>query len=47
MAKRKPNVTKSLIDAAVASYFAAIEIHNKPRISYRYPSATLLLIDSW
>jgi hypothetical protein len=47
MSKRKPNVTKSLLDAAVASYFAAIEIHNKPRIAYRYPSTTLLLMDAW
>jgi|GEM_PF-351325 len=47
MSKRKPNVTKGLLDAAVAAFFSAVEIHNKPRIEYRYPSSTLLIINAW
>lgn len=42
---RKKNVVKSLIDSAESAIFAGIEIHNKPRIPYRYPTATLLVIN--
>jgi len=45
--KRKPNVVKGLIDAAISAYFSAIEIHNKPKIEYRYPNTTLLIINAW
>ena len=44
---RKKNVVKSLIDSAESAIFAGIEIHNKPRIPYRYPTATLLVINAW
>lgn len=44
---RKKNVVKSLIDSAESAIFAGIEIHNKPRIPYRYPTATLLIINAW
>lgn len=44
---RKKNVAKSLIDSAESAIFAGIEIHNKPRIPYRYPTATLLIINAW
>ncbi len=44
---RKKNVVKSLIDSAEAAFFAGVEIHNKPRIPYRYPTATLLIINAW
>ena len=27
--------------------FAGIEIHNKPNIAYRYPTATILIINAW
>ena len=46
MARRK-NVVKSLVDSAESAIFAGIEIHNKPRILYRYPTATLLVINAW
>lgn len=46
MARRK-NVVKSLVDSAESAIFAGIEIHNKPRIPYRYPTATLLVINAW
>ena len=44
---RKKNVVKSLIDSAESAIFAGIEIHNKPRIPYRCPTATLLVINAW
>jgi len=44
---RKKNVVKSLIDSAESAIYAGIEIHNKPRIPYRYPTATLLVINAW
>ena len=44
---RRKNVVKSLIDSAEAAFFAGVEIHNKPKIAYRYPTATLLVINAW
>ena len=44
---RKKNVVKSLLDSAEAAFFAAIEIHNKPRIPYRYATSTMLIINAW
>ena len=44
---RKKNVVKSLVDSAESAIFAGIEIHNKPRIPYRYPTATMLIINAW
>lgn len=38
---------KMLLDASKAALFAGIEIHNKPNISYRYPTATILIINAW
>ncbi len=32
---------------SIATYFAAIEIHNKPNISYRYETVTLLMMNAW
>jgi len=36
-----------LLKNSIAAYFAMIEIHNKPNISYRYETATLLMINAW
>lgn len=47
MAKRAPNVIKSLLEAAQGAFFAAIEIHNKPKIEYRYQTSTLLMMNAW
>lgn len=46
MAKRKM-VQSNLVKNSIAAYFAAIEIHNKPNISYRYETVTLLMINAW
>jgi hypothetical protein len=44
---RGKGVTKLLLDASQAAMFAGIEIHNKPNISYRYPTAIILIINAW
>ena len=46
MAKRKM-VQSNLIKNSIAAYLAAIEIHNKPSISYRYETVTLLFVNAW
>ncbi len=46
MAKRRM-VLNNLQKNSAAAYFAAIEIHNKPNISFRYETTTLLLINAW
>lgn len=46
MAKRKM-VQINLLKNSIAAYFAAIEIHNKPNISYRYETVTLLMMNAW
>ena len=46
MGKRKM-VQANLIKNSIAAYFAAIEIHNKPNISYRYETTTLLMMNAW
>lgn len=46
MGKRKM-VQNNLIKNSTAAYFAAIEIHNKPNISYRYETTTLLMMNAW
>ena len=40
-------IQSNLIKNSTAAYFAAIEIHNKPNISYRYETVTLLLMNAW
>lgn len=37
----------NLIKNSIAAYFAAIEIHNKPNITYRYETVTLLIMNAW
>lgn len=37
----------NLLKNSISAYFAMIEIHNKPNISYRYETVTLLMINSW
>lgn len=46
MAKRKM-IQNNLLKNSIAAYLAAIEIHNKPNIPYRYEIVTLLIINSW
>ena len=44
---RGKSVTKLLLDSSQAALFAGIEIHNKPHISFRYPTASVLIINAW
>jgi hypothetical protein len=46
MAKHKM-VQYNLLRNSISAYFAAIELHNKPNITYRYETVTLLLINAW
>lgn len=46
MSKRKM-VQSNLIKNSIAAYFGAVEIHNKPNISYRYETTTLLMMNAW
>lgn len=41
------SVKKLLLDSSKAALFAGIEIHNKPNIAYRYPTAVILIINAW
>ncbi len=44
--KRKM-VQSNLLKNSIAAYFAAIEIHNKPNIAYRYETVALLITNAW
>lgn len=44
---RGKSIKKLLLDSSQAALFAGIEIHNKPNIAYRYPTATILIINAW
>ena len=46
MAKRRM-VQHNLLKNSIAAYFAAVEIHNKPNIPYRYETVTLLVMNAW
>ena len=46
MAKRNM-VQHHLVKNSISAYFAAIEIHNKPNIAYRYETVTLLMVNAW
>ncbi|MFH1562433.1 MAG: DUF3644 domain-containing protein [Nitrospirota bacterium] len=46
MTKRKM-VQYNLLKNSISAYFAAIELHNKPNIAYRYETVTLLIMNAW
>jgi predicted metal-binding protein len=46
MAKHKM-VLQNLAKNSMAAYLAAVEIHNKPNIPYRYETVTLLMLNAW
>ena len=46
VAKRHNMVQHNLVKNAIAAYFAAVEIHNKPNIPYRYQTVSLLLTNA-
>lgn len=45
--KRKPNIAETLLKNSISAIFSAIELHNKPNFSYRYPTVTILILNSW
>lgn len=45
--KRRSPIALSLAKSSKSAMMAAIEIHNKPEISYRYEIVVLLLINAW
>src|SRR5437868_6328677 len=47
MLKRKPPIAKNLLQNSISAMFSAIEIHNKPKISYRYETVVLLMLNAW
>ena len=47
MVRRKPNVSKILMKNGISAFFSAVEIHNKPRIEFRYPMVIVLLMNAW
>lgn len=47
MARRKKMIQVNLLKNSTAAYFAAVEIHNKPNIPYRYETVTLLIMNAW
>ena len=47
MAQKKKMIQANLLKNSTAAYFAAIEIHNKPNIPYRYETVTLLMMNAW
>ena len=40
-------VQYNLLKNSISAYFAAIELHNKPNIAYRYETVTLLIMNAW
>ncbi len=40
-------IQKNLINNSINAYLAAIEIHNKPKIEYRYETTSVLIINAW
>lgn len=47
MAAKRRMILNGLLKNSSAAYFAAIEIHNKPNIEYRYETTTVLLLNAW
>ena len=45
--RQRKLILNNLVKNSVSAYFAAIEIHNKPYIAYRYETVTLLLMNAW
>ncbi|WP_312341753.1 DUF3644 domain-containing protein [Chryseobacterium binzhouense] len=47
MKKRRSPIAKNLLNNSISGMFSAIEIHNKPIISYRYETVILLILNAW
>ena len=44
---RGKSITKIMLDTSQSALFAGVEIHNKPHVSYRYPTAVILIVNAW
>ena len=44
---QKITLSERLMKLSIESFLAAIEIHNKPLIEYRYQTVTILIINAW
>lgn len=40
-------VKKLLLESSTAAFWAGVEIHNKPHISYRYQTTVILILNAW
>lgn len=47
MKRRKSPIAQSLVNNSISGMYSAIEIHNKPRIRFRYEIVVLLILNSW
>lgn len=47
MAKQRRQIQSGLLHNSAAAYYAAIELHNKPNMPYRYQSVVLLMVNAW
>ena len=47
LARKNKMIQANLLKNSIAAYFAAVEIHNKPNIPYRYETITLLMMNAW
>jgi hypothetical protein len=47
MAKQRRQIQNGLLHNSAAAYYAAIELHNKPNMPYRYQTTVLLMVNAW
>lgn len=47
MAIQRRQIQNGLLHNSAAAYYAAIELHNKPNMPYRYQSVVLLMVNAW
>jgi len=47
MPKKRKMVQYNLIKNSISAFLAAVEIHNKPTLRYRYETSTLLIVNAW
>lgn len=47
MAKSRRQIQNGLLHNSAAAYYAAIELHNKPNMPYRYQTTVLLMVNAW
>lgn len=47
MVARRRIIQKNLIKSSNVAYLAAVELHNKPSMPYRYETVSLLLLNAW